>query len=170
MNADDLNTRFIDINCDMGEGFENDEAILPFISSANISCGYHAGNEKTILQTIQSAQKRNVSIGAHPSFFDKANFGRLEMHLDAEEIYELVTQQLILFNEITQAADAEFHHVKPHGALYNLSAKDKKIATAVARAVNDFDPKLVLYGLSDSVSIIEAKKLGLRTADEVFAD
>ena len=160
----------IDINCDMGEDTGNDEAIMPFISSANIACGYHAGDEKTMWQTIEVAKKYNVSIGAHPSFFDKENFGRREINLSPEDIYELVTQQLLLFNEIAMSADARMYHVKPHGALYNISAKDASIAKAIARAVKDFDQHLLLYGLSGSYSISEAKTIGLKTASEVFAD
>lgn len=160
----------IDINCDMGEGIGNDEAIMPFISSANIACGYHAGDEKTMWQTIELAKKYNVSIGAHPSFLDKENFGRREIILTTGEIYELITQQLFLFHEIAISADASIHHVKPHGTLYNMSAGDSSIANAIARAVKDFDQKLVLFGLSGSHSISEAKAIGLKTASEVFAD
>jgi 5-oxoprolinase (ATP-hydrolysing) subunit A len=160
----------IDLNSDMGEGAGHDKSILPFISTANIACGYHAGDEKTIWQTIELAQKHKVSVGAHPSFLDRENFGRKEMNLSLEEIYELVTQQLLLFNEIAGSVNAPFHHVKPHGALYNSSAKDKKVAMTVARAVKDFDEKLILFGLSGSHSIHEAKAAGLKTASEVFAD
>ena len=160
----------IDINCDMGEGIGNDDAIMPFISSANIACGYHAGDEKTMWQTIELAKKYNVSIGAHPSFLDKGNFGRKEINLSPEEIYELVTQQLLLFNEIAMSADSSMYHVKPHGALYNMSAKDVSIAKAIASAVKDFNHNLVLFGLSGSHSINEAKAIGLKTASEVFTD
>jgi UPF0271 protein len=109
-------------------------------------------------------------IGAHPSFLDRKNFGRTEMDLDKEEIYDLVTQQLIILNEITSEFDAKLHHVKPHGALYNMSARDESLARTIANAVKDFDPSLILFGLSGSYSISEAKKIGLRTASEVFAD
>ncbi len=160
----------IDLNCDMGEAVGNDELIFPFISSANIACGYHAGDEKTIWQSIQWAIQHNVAAGAHPSFFDRENFGRQDMDLPAEDIYELVTQQLLIFNEIANSANAPFHHVKPHGALYNKSARDPKVAKAVARAVKDFDEGLILVGLSGSHSIKEADALGLRTANEAFAD
>jgi len=160
----------VDINCDMGEGVGNDEAIMPFISSANIACGYHAGDVKTIWQTIELAIKYKIYIGAHPSFHDKKNFGRKEINLSPEEVYELVTQQLLLFNEIAVSADVSMHHIKPHGALYNMSVKDVSIARAIARAVKDFDQKLVLFGLSGSHSISEAKAVGLKTAREAFAD
>jgi len=160
----------VDLNCDLGEGAGNDEAIMPHISSANIACGYHAGNEETIWQTIELAVNNNVSIGAHPSFLDKQNFGRVEFELPPEEIYELVTQQMILFDEILTGNDTKMHHIKPHGALYNLSAKNYSVARAIASAVKDHDPDLILFGLSGSHSIIEAKAIGLKTASEVFAD
>ena len=160
----------IDINCDMGEGIGNDEHIMPFISSANIACGYHAGDEITMWRTSELAKKHNVCIGAHPSFLDKENFGRREMNLPPSDIYELVIQQLLILNVIAATKDASIHHVKPHGALYNMSAKDPEIAKAIAKAVNDFDHQLILYGLCNSYSISEAKNIGLKTASEVFTD
>ena len=160
----------IDINCDMGEGFDNDEIIMPFISSANIACGYHAGNERIMKQTIELAQKNNVAVGAHPSFFDKGNFGRTEMKLAAEEIYDIIILQLRLIEKIARFQHAKLHHVKPHGALYNMSAKDPAMANAIANAVKDFDEDLILFGLSGSHSIKEAERLNLKTASEVFAD
>ncbi len=159
-----------DINCDMGEGIGNDELIMPFITSANIACGYHAGDAATMWQTVELAVKHKVAIGAHPSFLDRKNFGRTEINLDKEEIYDLVSQQLIILNEITSEIDTKLNHVKPHGALYNMSAKDAVLASAIARAVKDFDASLILFGLSGSHSISEAKAIGLQTASEVFAD
>jgi 5-oxoprolinase (ATP-hydrolysing) subunit A len=158
------------LNCDMGEGIGNDELIMPFIHAANIACGYHAGDSTTMWQTVELAIKHNVVIGAHVSFFDKEKFGRSEMQLNSEEIYELVSQQLILLNEITTELDVKINHVKPHGALYNMSAKDVALARVIAKAIKDFDSNLVLVGLSGSHSISEAKKIGLKTAKEVFAD
>jgi 5-oxoprolinase (ATP-hydrolysing) subunit A len=160
----------IDLNCDMGEAMKNDMAIMPYISSANIACGYHAGDEKTIWKTIELAVKYKVMVGAHVSFFDKKNFGRSEMNLPAGEIYELVTQQLIIINEIADSFSVKLSHVKPHGALYNMSAKDAVLAKTIATAVKDFNENLVLFGLSGSHSINEAKAAGLKTASEVFAD
>jgi 5-oxoprolinase (ATP-hydrolysing) subunit A len=160
----------VDLNCDMGEGIGNDEAIMPYISSANIACGYHSGNESTMWQTMELAQNHKVSVGAHPSFFDKENFGRKEMDLSPDDIYELVAQQLILFDKIASNADISMQHVKPHGALYNMSAKSISIAKAIANAVKDHNAHLVLFGLSGSHSINEAKVTGLKTASEVFAD
>lgn len=160
----------IDLNCDMGEGMNTDSLMMPFVSSANIACGYHAGNEKTIWQTIELALKYKVAVGGHVSFFDRDNFGRNEMNLPSDEIYELVEQQLIIIKEIADSFDVNLRHVKPHGALYNMSAKDPAIANAIACAVKDFDTSLIIYGLSGSHSISEAKALGLRIANEVFAD
>jgi len=162
--------RYIDINCDMGEGMDNDAALMPYISSANIACGYHAGNEETMQQTVALASRYGVAIGAHVSFLDKENFGRKEMELPPDVVYELVLQQLIILQKIVKTQAVSIKHVKPHGALYNMSARDKQLADIIARVVHDFDPSLILVGLSDSHSINEAKTLGLQTASEVFAD
>lgn len=158
------------INCDLGEGIGNDELLMPYIQAANIACGYHAGNVSVMEQIVQLCLKYNVHIGAHPAFYDRDNFGRKEMQLPVQELYELITQQLIILQEITILCSASLHHVKPHGALYNLSAKDPSTANVIAKAVKDFDSSLILLGLSGSHSISEANKLGLQTANEVFAD
>jgi len=160
----------IDLNCDMGEGIENDASIMPFISSANIACGFHAGDEKTIKRTIELCSKHNVAVGAHPSFYDKKNFGRTEQDLSANEIYDIIILQLRTINKIANEQGKKLSHIKPHGALYNLSAKDQEIAAAIARAVKDFDEELLLFGLSGSYSIMQAKAFGLKTAGEAFAD
>jgi len=159
-----------DINCDMGEGIGSDELIMPFISSASIACGYHAGDADTIQQTIKACIQHNVAIGAHPSFFDRNNFGRTEMNLPVDDLYDLVTQQLIIFSEVADSFARRINHVKPHGALYNMSAKYALMANVIAKAVKDFDESLILFGLSGSHSVVEAEKIGLRTANEVFAD
>lgn len=159
-----------DINCDMGEGAGNDALLMPYISSANIACGWHAGDTASMQQTIELCMEHNVAVGAHPSFFDRENFGRKEMELPVQDIYELVTQQLVVLNEVAASLGAALQHVKPHGALYNMSARDALLARVIAKAVKDFDSHLVLFGLSGSHSISEAKKLGLKTASEVFAD
>jgi 5-oxoprolinase (ATP-hydrolysing) subunit A len=160
----------IDLNCDLGECCADDDQIMPFISSANIACGYHAGDEQTIERTIKSALQNNVAVGAHPSFFDKENFGRKEFLLPEDEYYKLVVDQLDIFQKIAKRCGAKLHHVKPHGALYNVSVKNKSIANIIAKAVTDFDKNLILYGLSGSYSISEAEKYKLKTASEVFAD
>jgi 5-oxoprolinase (ATP-hydrolysing) subunit A len=159
-----------DINCDMGEGTGNDGAIMPFISSANIACGFHAGDDVTMNNTVLLAKKHGVAVGAHPSFFDRKNFGRTEMKLSAEEIYELVQKQIKILKSLAAKHDVMMQHVKPHGALYNMSAKDPAIAQAIARAIKDYDPNLILFGLSGSESIKVAMDLGLKTKSEVFAD
>lgn len=159
-----------DLNCDMGEGIGNDEAIMPYISSANISCGFHAGNGDTIRQSIALAIRHNVRIGAHPSFRDKENFGRKEIQLPPDKLYAIVLEQLIKLDLIAKEKGTRLYHVKPHGALYNMAARDAETATVIAQAIKDFNEELVLYGLSDSLLISKGKALGLKTANEVFAD
>ncbi len=159
-----------DLNCDMGEGLNNEAYIMPFISSANIACGYHAGDVNAMYECVDLAVKYNVSVGAHISYLDKKNFGRTEMNLSDAEVFELVQQQLIILNEITDLFKIKLSHIKPHGALYNQSAKNKAMAKVLASAIKDYDSQLILYGLSGSHSVIEAQRLGLNTASEVFAD
>ena len=159
-----------DINCDMGEGIGNDEAIMPFISSANIACGFHAGDDVTMNNTVLMAKKYGVAVGAHPSFFDRENFGRTEMKLSPEEIYELVQKQIKILKSVAIKHDVLLQHAKPHGALYNMSAKDPGVAQAIARAIKDYDANLILFGLSGSGSIKAAMDIGLKTQSEVFAD
>jgi len=160
----------IDINCDLGEGFPNDAELMKFISSANIACGNHAGDLDTMKRTVDLAIENGVAIGAHPSFDDRENFGRSEMRLPLNEVSNIVTDQILKMQNICNDAGAKLSHVKPHGALYNQSARDPDLATAMAEAVLAFDNKLILFGLAGSHSIREAEKLGLRTASEVFAD
>jgi len=160
----------IDFNCDMGEGIGTDALIMPFISSASIACGYHAGDPTEMYQAVSLAVKYNVSVGAHVSYFDKENFGRIEMNLPEAEVYELIQQQLIVLKEITDIFNLPLTHVKPHGALYNQSAKDNSLARTIATAIKDFDENLVLFGLSRSYSIREAESIGLKASNEVFAD
>lgn len=160
----------IDINCDMGEGLNNEAAIMPFILSANIACGYHAGDEEAMRQVIALCLQYDIHIGAHPSFADRGNFGRTEMQLPLTEVYSLVTEQLQLINGIAIELGAKLHHVKPHGALYNMAAKSSVLANVIATAVRDFNPSLIYYGLSGSVMVTEANKVGLKTFNEVFAD
>ena len=165
-----LETKTIDINCDLGEGIGNDALIMPYISSANIACGYHAGDENTMRETVQLCKKYNVAVGAHPSYPDKENFGRTDMLLHPGEIYEMIVKQINCLEKIATENHAEIHHVKPHGALYNMAARDKSLAPFVALAILDTNPKYVLYGLSGSYLIKEGKALGVKTANEVFAD
>lgn len=159
----------------MGESFGawsmgSDAALLDFVSSANIACGFHAGDASTIRQTVEAALSKNVKIGAHPSFPDLQGFGRRELKMSPAEIFDIVLYQVAALKGVCEAFGAKLNHVKPHGALYNTAARDPEIAAAIAEAVRKIDARLVLYGLSGSRLISEAAKLGLRTASEVFAD
>ena len=160
----------IDINCDMGEGMLNDASLMPFISSANIACGYHAGNEDIIKKTIELALENNVAIGAHPSYNDRENFGRLSQSIALVELAELISDQISLFERITNQMGCKIHHIKLHGALYNDCAKDALLSKIVAQTIQAIDPSIMLYGLSGSHTIKEARAIGLRSVQEVFAD
>lgn len=160
----------IDINCDMGEGCGDDAALMPYISSANISCGYHAGDAATMRATIELAARNGVAVGAHPSYRDRENFGRTDVELSPNEIRTLILEQLELFAAACREVGVTMSHVKPHGALYNRSARDLVVAQAISEAVREFDPNLTLYGLAQSHSTEAARSLGLKAADEAFAD
>ena len=140
----------IDLNCDLGEGMTTDEQIIPLISSANIACGFHAGDVDTMKRTIAHCLQYGVAIGAHPSWPDKENFGRKEMKRSTEELITIITEQLNILSQLTKEQGGKLHHVKPHGALYNQSANDETIAAAIAKAVKDFDDSLMLFGLTSS--------------------
>ncbi len=160
----------VDLNCDLGEGMQTDEQIIPLITSANIACGFHAGDIDTMKRTVECCLRYNVAVGAHPSWPDRENFGRNEMQLPAAELYSIFFEQLSVISFITKELGSNLHHVKPHGALYNQSARDPLIASIIAKAVKEFDASLILFGLSSSHSVTEAKRQGLKTAAEVFAD
>jgi UPF0271 protein len=162
--------RKIPINCDLGEGMPDDAAIIPFIDEANIACGFHAGDSLTMRTTIAHCLSHQVKIGAHPSYLDRENFGRTVVTLSPTEIYQLVQKQVHILQKIATESGAKLNHVKPHGALYNESAKNKIVAQAIAKAVFDLDPNLILFGLSQSHSITQAAEMGLRVANETFAD
>ena len=160
----------IDLNCDMGENIGNDEAIMPYITSANIACGFHAGDPATMQATVRLAKRYGVAVGAHPGWKDREGFGRREMMVSPEEAEALVLYQLGALYAIAKAEGVEMQHVKPHGALYNQAAQDRTLANAVARAVNRFSGELALFGLAGS-SLIEAGiEAGLRVANEGFPD
>jgi UPF0271 protein len=154
----------------MGEGLDNDEALMPYIEAANIACGYHAGDTDTIKKTIELAQKNKVQIGAHFSYLDRENFGRKEMFLSNAAVYDMVSKQLLLFSNIAKEMEQVVTHVKPHGALYNQAAKNIELATTIASAVFDQLPATLYFGLSGSVMLDAANNIGLATAHEVFAD
>jgi len=165
-----FNLMNIDFNCDMGEGMENDAGIMPYLSSANIACGYHAGDAETMKRTIGLCMEHGVAAGAHPSFLDKENFGRKEQYLDDEMLYDLISEQLYFFEKTAFPLGCIMHHVKPHGALYNMAAKDKWLSRIILKAIKDFDENLLVYGLSGSHLISEAEEIGLKAVNEVFAD
>jgi 5-oxoprolinase (ATP-hydrolysing) subunit A len=160
----------IDLNCDMGENIGNDEAIMPYITSANIACGFHAGDAKTMQATVRLAKKYGVAVGAHPSWLDVEGFGRREMTLPPDEVEALILYQVGALYAITKAEGLELVHVKPHGALYNQAAKDKMLAMSIARAVKSFSGDLVLVGLAGSGLVEAGLEVGLRVANEGFPD
>ncbi|MBV6449524.1 MAG: hypothetical protein MHPDNHAH_00235 [Anaerolineales bacterium] len=160
----------IDLNCDMGENIGNDELIMPFITSANIACGYHAGNAKTMRDTVRLAKKFGVKIGAHPSWLDVEGFGRREMNLPLEEVEALILDQVSALAAIAEAEGMALTHVKPHGALYNQAARERSLAQAVARAVKNFNGELTLVGLAGSRLVEAGVEVGLKVANEGFPD
>ncbi len=155
----------IDLNCDLGEGAGHDAELMPLITSANIACGAHAGDEATMRATIALAQGHGVAIGAHPGFADREHFGRREIVLTPREIYDLVRRQIERLR-----AMGPVRHVKPHGALYNLAARDEAVADALARAVQEIDPALKLVAPPDSALERAGKARNLCTVVEVFSD
>ncbi|MCP2042177.1 5-oxoprolinase subunit PxpA [Pontibacter sp. HSC-36F09] len=165
----------VDLNCDLGESFGayrigNDELILPFVTSANIACGFHAGDPGVMRKTVQLCLQHNVAIGAHPGLPDLVGFGRRNMAVSAEEVYDMVVYQMGALHAFVQAEGGKLHHVKPHGALYNMAATDTKLAEAIAEAVYKVNPEAFLYGLAGSELIYAGMRLSLQTTNEVFAD
>jgi UPF0271 protein len=160
----------IDLNCDMGENIGNDEDIMPYITSANIACGFHAGDDMSMQRTVRLAKRYGVAIGAHPSWKDVEGFGRREMSMPPDEVEALVLYQISALHAIAKAEDVELRHVKPHGALYNQAARDKVLASAIARAVKRFSVDLILVGLAGSGLIEAGVEAGLRVANEGFPD
>ena len=165
----------IDLNCDMGESFGaykmgNDLDILDHVTSANIACGFHAGDPATMHATVAAAIAKGVAIGAHPGLPDLQGFGRRNMVLSPAEAYDIVVYQVGALSGFARALGGKVVHVKAHGALYNMAAKDAALSAAIAKAVHDIDPELVLFGLAGSEMLREAEKIGLRTGSEVFAD
>ncbi len=163
----------VDLNCDMGESFGPykmgcDEGLMPHISSANVACGFHAGDPMCMRQTVQLAEETGVAIGAHPGFPDLMGFGRREMRVSPEEIRNYVTYQIGALQAFTRTK--KLQHVKPHGSLYNMGAQHEAVARAVAEAIREVDPNLILVGLAGSVWIKVGREISLRVASEVFAD
>ncbi len=165
----------IDLNCDVGESFGaytigDDHGVLAHVTSANIACGAHAGDPGTMRTTVRLARDRGVAIGAHPGFSDLAGFGRREVGATTQEIEDLVAFQIGALVGIARTEGARVTHTKPHGALYNLAARDRAVADAIVRAVAGVDAGLTLFGLSGSVLLDAGREVGLRVAAEVFAD
>src|SRR5215203_923311 len=160
----------IDLNCDMGEGCGNDTELMKYISSANVACGFHAGDRRTMKATAELAREYGVAVGAHPGYRDRTNFGRLPIALSSKEVSDMVVEQIETMADVCKESGTMLHHVKPHGALYNQAASNSELAAAIAEAVAGLDANLIIYGLSGSFLISEAEKAGLRSASEVFAD
>jgi UPF0271 protein len=165
----------VDLNCDMGESFGvwrmgDDDALLQHVSSANIACGFHAGDPSVMQRTVRAAAARGVAIGAHPGFPDLTGFGRRKMDMAPDAVYDMVAYQVGALIGLARTAGAPVAHVKPHGALYNMATGNVALASAIARAVHDVDRELILFGLAGSSLLSEAERAGLRTASEVFAD
>jgi UPF0271 protein len=160
----------IDLNCDLGESFENDADIMPYITSANIACGFHAGDASVMQATVRLAKQHGVNIGAHPGWPDFQNFGRNEMNLSEDKTEALVLYQIGALVGIAKAEGMELVHVKPHGALYNQAAQDMVLAQAIVRAVKAFSRELILVGLAGSSLIDAGLESGLQVANEGFPD
>ena len=149
----------VDINADLGEGAGHDEELFELISSANIATGFHAGDSDSMHAAVSAAKKHGVAVGAHPSFFDRENFGRKELKISSPEVFDAVAYQLGVFQAITSAVAARPNHVKPHGALYNMAVRDRDLADAIARAIKSVDPKLILFAPEKSELPVEARHM-----------
>lgn len=165
----------LDLNCDMGEGFGvykigDDAQLLQYVTSANVACGFHAGDPSTMARTVRLAVAAGVSVGAHPSLADLQGFGRREMAVSPAEVYDAVAYQLGALKAIAKAAGTSVRHVKTHGALYNMAARSEQLSEAISRAVKDVDGSLVFYAPAGTLSVTVARDLGLRVLCEVFGD
>lgn len=165
----------IDLNCDMGESFGawsmgQDETILPYVTSANIACGYHAGDPAVMRKTVAAALQHGVALGAHPGLPDLVGFGRRNLDITPTEAYDMVVVQVGALAGVAASQGGRLHHVKAHGALYNMASRNEELADAIARAVSDVDSSLVLYALAGSKQVEAGRRHGLTVAEEVFAD
>ncbi len=160
----------VDLNADLGEGAGHDDELLALVTSANIACGFHAGDAETMRRSIEAARGRKVAVGAHPSLFDRENFGRKELPVKADEVFDAVVYQLGIFQAIAEAAKVRPNHVKPHGALYNMAVRDANLAEAVTRAIAQVDIRLILFAPQNSALARAGETKGLQIAHEVFAD
>ena len=160
----------LDFNCDLGEGCGNDAAIVPLVSSASIACVSAAGDAASMRDTVALCLRHDVAIGAHPSFEDREHFGRRELSIGPDAIAALVKRQVAALASICAELGTRLNHVKPHGALYNVAARDRAVADAIATAVRELDPSLILFGLSGSCLTDAGRAQGLQVAHEVFAE
>ncbi|MYL33553.1 5-oxoprolinase subunit PxpA [Pontibacillus yanchengensis] len=165
----------IDLNCDMGESFGTykkgyDEELLQYVTSANIACGFHAGDASTMRKTVQLALEHGVGVGAHPGLDDLVGFGRRTIDISPKEAYEIVMYQIGALKAFVEAEGSSLQHVKPHGALYNMAAQNKELSAAIAEAVYNVDANLILFGLAGTELYHAGNNLNLRTASEVFSD
>lgn len=166
---------YVDLNCDMGESFGRytlgqDRKMMPLITSANIACGFHAGDSKVMYETVQWAVEHGVAVGAHPGYPDLHGFGRREIKMSPTEIYQMMIYQISALQGFAHLFGTRVEHVKPHGALYNQAAKDRVLADAIAQAVADLDRDMFIFGLAGSELVDAGRRAGLRVAEEVFAD
>ena len=165
----------VDLNCDLGESFGAytigmDEKVIPLISSCNIACGFHASDPEVMQKTVRLAKEAGIGIGAHPGYPDLMGFGRRNLNVSPAEAGAYITYQLGALYAFARSAGVRIQHVKPHGAFYNMAGKDHALALAIAKAVQAFDPELILLGLAGSESVKAAQEIGLPAAREVFAD
>ena len=165
----------ININCDLGEkskfhSIENDPELLSIVNSANIACGYHAGDEETMNMVIKISKSNGVSIGAHPSFNDPENFGRKKINLSSSEITKLITTQYEILQKIAQTHGENVTHIKPHGALNNMACEDFDLANTISKSINNIDKNIIFLVPTGSQMEIAAKKLNMKIACEIFAD
>ena len=160
----------VDLNAYLGEGAGHDDELLALVTSANIACGFHAGDADTMKKSIEAARHRNVAVGAHPSLFDRENFGRKELSVKPDEVFEAVSYQLGIFQAIAEAAGVRPNHVKPHGALYNMAVRDAGLADAIARAIAKSETELILFAPQNTELARAGEANGLQIVHEVFAD
>lgn len=164
------NSREIDLNCDLGEGYPHDADLMKYISSANIACGGHYGDRDSMKRTIDLAIDNGVAIGAHPSYPDRENFGRRSTSIGFSQLSDSITSQIDSLRRIARECGSDIIHIKPHGALYNDSANDGELAAMLAECIANYDSSLALFGLANSVSLQEGERFGLRVCGEAFAD
>jgi UPF0271 protein len=170
MQEADVGEKTIDLNVDLGEGFEHDAELIEYASSVNIACGWHAGDPLTMRRATTEAIRKGLAIGAHPSFPDRENFGRAPMRLPADEVYAGVQYQVGALAAVVAGLSGQLKHVKPHGALYNMAETDEELAFAIVNAIRDYDSDLAIYGLAGGQLVRVAREAGLLAIDEAFAD